>query len=55
MNALAKIALLGTIVMYVVSPFDMAPGPIDDILVMVLGLVLERKDWRTIRRVTKRI
>lgn len=43
MKDLYKILLIGLIVMYVVSPVDACPGPIDDIIVMLLGTVVNRK------------
>ncbi len=43
MKDLYKILLIGLIVMYVVSPVDACPGPIDDIIVMLLGTVASRK------------
>ncbi|MBO4383183.1 MAG: hypothetical protein J5847_03725 [Clostridia bacterium] len=39
---LVKALIIGFVVLYVVAP-DMIPGPADDILVAVLGLLLDKK------------
>ena len=31
------------ILMYIVSPIDLAPGPIDDIIVLLLGLASRKQ------------
>ena len=37
MNDMTKIILLVLIMLYVVSPIDLCPGPIDDLIVVLLG------------------
>lgn len=39
MNNTLKGLLVGLVLLYVVSPLDIAPGPIDDLLVTLLGYV----------------
>ncbi len=36
-NEIIKLLLIVFIIVYVLSPIDLAPGPIDDIAVMWLG------------------
>lgn len=38
MNDLMKGLVIMAVLMYIVSPIDLAPGPIDDIIVLLLGL-----------------
>lgn len=38
-----KIVLLILMCLYVISPIDAAPGPIDDIIVVVLGYLAQKK------------
>ncbi len=38
MNKFMKIAIVVVIFLYIVSPADAFPGPIDDILAVVLGI-----------------
>lgn len=42
MNNALKIALMALVCAYVVSPVDIAPGPIDDALVLLLSLAASR-------------
>ena len=42
MKGIWKILLIALVVSYVVSP-DIMPGPIDDILVMLLGMAAQKK------------
>lgn len=39
MDGLVKLLFLVFVVMYVVSPIDAAPGPVDDFMVIMLGLL----------------
>ncbi len=39
---LVKALLIGFVALYVIAP-DMIPGPADDILAIVLGLLLDKK------------
>ena len=38
-----KIVLLIVVILYVISPVDVLPGPIDDIIVAVMGIAISRK------------
>lgn len=42
MNGIMKGIVLMAVVMYIVSPVDVAPGPIDDILVLLIGLAARK-------------
>ena len=37
MNQTMKVAMMALVLLYIVSPVDMAPGPIDDMIVALLG------------------
>ncbi len=43
MSDVAKGMLLVLVILYVISPIDACPGPIDDIIVMFLGLAAQAK------------
>ena len=43
MNDLMKGLVIVAILMYIVSPIDAAPGPIDDIIVLLLGLASRKQ------------
>ncbi len=38
MNGVVKGMLVILVILYVVSPVDLSPGPIDDIIVILLGI-----------------
>ena len=38
MNGVVKGMLIVLIILYVISPVDACPGPIDDIIVVLIGL-----------------
>ncbi|WP_432649211.1 hypothetical protein [Huintestinicola sp.] len=38
MNNVTKGIILILVLIYVISPLDVAPGPIDDIIVLLMGL-----------------
>lgn len=38
MNNAAKAIVLILILLYIISPLDLSPGPIDDIIVLLMGL-----------------
>ena len=38
-----KWILLIAVILYVISPIDLFPGPIDDIIVAVMGIAVSRK------------
>ena len=43
MNDLMKGIIIMAILLYIVSPMDIAPGPIDDIIVLLLGLATRKR------------
>ena len=43
MNQITKILMLVFMIIYVVSPIDACPGPIDDVIVFLLSLAAQRK------------
>ena len=43
MNDLMKGLVIMAILMYIVSPIDAAPGPVDDIIVLLLGLASRKQ------------
>lgn len=38
MNAIAKGMLLALLILYVVSPVDLCPGPVDDIILILCSV-----------------
>lgn len=42
-NRLKKILLVALVIGYVLSPADAMPGPIDDLIVMLLGMFANGK------------
>lgn len=43
MNSFLKVLLVLLVIAYIVSPVDFMPGPIDDIIVILLGVAAEKK------------
>lgn len=43
MSGIAKGMLLVLVILYALSPVDACPGPIDDIIVIALGLAAQAK------------
>ena len=43
MNIFGKILLLALVIAYVISPIDLCPGPIDDIIILVLKFASKKK------------
>lgn len=43
MNGACKLLFIVFIIAYVVSPIDLCPGPIDDVIVVLLGLAASKK------------
>lgn len=37
-DKIIKIFILFAVIIYVISPLDFAPGPIDDIILMLMGI-----------------
>ena len=42
MNGVAKGMILVLMILYIVSPIDACPGPIDDIIVLLIGLAVKK-------------
>ncbi len=42
-QGLMKGMLIILVILYVVSPLDLCPGPIDDIIVVLLGLAAKKR------------
>jgi len=42
MNDSSKLILTILVILYIVSPVDFCPGPIDDIIVLLLGLAARK-------------
>ncbi len=38
MNNIVKVIIILVVILYIVSPIDACPGPIDDVVVAILGL-----------------
>lgn len=43
MDGVAKGMLLVLVILYVLSPIDLCPGPIDDILMVIIGLATQKR------------
>lgn len=43
MNNVMKGIIILAVIIYIVSPIDIAPGPIDDILVLLMGIAASKK------------
>ena len=43
MNDVMKGMLIILVVIYVISPIDFVPGPVDDFIVILLGLASQKK------------
>lgn len=42
-NTVIKCIILGAVILYFVSPIDALPGPVDDVIVALMGLAVTRK------------
>ncbi len=42
MEEITKIALIALVIGYIVSPVDLCPGPLDDIIVALMGLACRK-------------
>lgn len=42
MNGVAKGMILVLMIMYIVSPIDACPGPIDDLIVLFIGMAARK-------------
>ena len=45
-NKIMKWLVLAILVVYVVSPADLLPGPVDDVLAILMYLAANRKDLK---------
>ena len=43
MNKITKLLVLIFMLVYVVSPLDACPGPIDDLIILLLSIAAQRK------------
>jgi hypothetical protein len=43
MNDVGKGMLIILVILYIISPIDFAPGPVDDAIVLLLGLAAAKK------------
>jgi len=43
MNGFVKVLILIGVALYVVSPIDLLPGPIDDAIMILLGLASRKR------------
>ncbi len=43
MNDISKGMFLTLMILYVVSPIDACPGPIDDLIVMIIGIATAKR------------
>ena len=43
MNNVIKGMLIMVIILYIVSPVDFCPGPVDDLMVLLLGLASQKR------------
>lgn len=44
MNGVAKGMVIMAIIIYLVSPVDLMPGPVDDIIVLLLGVATQKNN-----------
>lgn len=42
MNDFSKVMILVLMILYIVSPIDACPGPIDDLIVLFIGLAARK-------------
>jgi uncharacterized membrane protein YkvA (DUF1232 family) len=43
MNDIKKVLIIGAILLYIISPVDLMPGPLDDMIVALIGLAARKK------------
>lgn len=43
MDGVMKGMLIVLVILYVISPVDFVPGPVDDILVVLLGIAAQKR------------
>lgn len=42
MNGIAKGMLIALVVLYIASPVDLCPGPVDDFIVLLVTLAMQK-------------
>lgn len=42
-NGISKGMILLLVILYLVSPIDVCPGPIDDLIVLLIGLAAQKR------------
>ena len=47
MNETGKVILIVLMFFYLISPLDLAPGPVDDFLVILIGIAAQKRIGRT--------
>lgn len=43
MNGVAKGMLLMLVFLYIVSPLDLCPGPVDDLIMLMVGIAAQKR------------
>lgn len=43
MSDIAKVMMIVLIFLYIVSPVDLCPGPVDDIIVLLVGIATQKR------------
>ncbi len=43
MNDAMKVMILVLMVLYIVSPIDACPGPIDDLIILLIGIAAQKR------------
>lgn len=43
MNDIKKVLIIGAILLYIISPVDLMPGPLDDMIVALIGFAARKK------------
>ena len=43
MNDIKKVLIIGAILLYIISPVDLMPGPLDDMIVVLIGFAARKK------------
>ncbi len=47
MNGFMKVMLMTLMIVYVVSPVDFVPGPVDDLILILAGIAAQTRIGRT--------
>lgn len=43
MSKTTKLLVMAGVILYMVSPIDLAPGPIDDVIVLLASVIVSQK------------